>query len=204
MSSRLKARSSAKIRPHRRDDELREFIAGQEQNSCLVKALKAGPWTLTWPVALELGANRPIAHALLVQLPGQSDGLGALLGMRFSALALVVALGDAFAGKPQLGDRNRLIDLRDRAEDLADERRRRRVLDERAGAIGGDDLDALRLEHAVPALLRHQIAGKPVGLGQRLISTATGVVSTSSELPCWSEPELPHALSAGVPGFDVP
>jgi hypothetical protein len=57
-------------------------------------------------------ANRPIAHALLEQLPGQSDGLGALLGMRFSALALAVALADAVAGKPQLGDCHRIIDLK--------------------------------------------------------------------------------------------
>jgi hypothetical protein len=31
--------------------------------------------------ALELGADGPIALALLVQLPGQGDGLGALLGV---------------------------------------------------------------------------------------------------------------------------
>ena len=63
-------------------------------------------------------------------------------------LAIAVALADAIAGKPQLGDRRGLVELRHRAENLADRRRRRRVFDEGAPIVGGDDLDALRLEHA--------------------------------------------------------
>jgi hypothetical protein len=54
--------------------------------------------------ALELGADRPIAHASPVQSPSQVYGLGALLGMRLAALALAVTLADAIAGEPQLGD----------------------------------------------------------------------------------------------------
>jgi hypothetical protein len=40
--------------------------------------------------------------------------------------------------------RHGLVELVDGAEDLTDERCRRRVLDEGARAVGGDGLDALR------------------------------------------------------------
>jgi hypothetical protein len=48
------------------------------------------------------------------------------------------------------------------AEDLANESRGRRVVDEGAGAVGGNDLDPALLQHAVAGFLHDQIAGEPV------------------------------------------
>ena len=123
-------------------------------------------------------ANRPLDHAPLEQLPGQSDGLGALLSMRVSALALAVALADAVAGKPQLGDCHRLIDLHDRAEDLAEKRRRRRFLGERTGAI------------AVVMISMHCALSKPLSLdtmARTLIAASARRRSDVEALGEWQE-----------------
>jgi hypothetical protein len=48
----------------------------------------------------QLGADRPVTHALLVQLVGEGNRLGALLGVRLPALALAVTLADALASQP--------------------------------------------------------------------------------------------------------
>ena len=67
----------------------------------------------------------------------------------------------ALAGTAQLGDRHRLVELGDRAEHLAHQLGRRRVVDEGSGIIRCDQINSTLAQLGMSDLLHHQIASEP-------------------------------------------
>ena len=80
--------------------------------------------------------------------------------MALAALTLAGFTTLALAGTAQLRDRHCLIELGDRAEHLADQLGRRRVVDERAGIVGRDKVD---VSFAQLGMTDHQIASEATG-----------------------------------------
>jgi hypothetical protein len=83
--------------------------------------------------------------------------------MTLAAFALARARPLPIASAPELGDDHRPVELRDRAKDLTDQPRRRRVVEEGVRAVGRDQRDAEGLQLRVADLLDHQVAGEAAG-----------------------------------------
>src|SRR5215217_3827608 len=73
--------------------------------------------------------------------------------MTFAPLDLHAGSALAVTGSTQLRDRHCLIELGNGAEDLPNEPRRRRILDEGLRAVGRDQLNAALGEHGVAAAM---------------------------------------------------
>ena len=99
----------------------------------------------------------------LAQGLGQGDDLGPCLGVALATLHLVTVGALALAGAAQLRDQHRLFKFRDAAENLTDQPRSRRIVEECIGAIGSNKGDAALLEHGKADFLHHQVAGEAVG-----------------------------------------
>ena len=80
--------------------------------------------------------------------------------MALEPLTLTDFTALALACTAQLRDRHGLVELGDRAEHLADQLGRRRVVDERAGIVGRDKVD---VSFAQLGMTDHQIASEATG-----------------------------------------
>ena len=110
------------------------------------------------PVAYPLASLRTRPTESLRQL----DDVRTRLGVRLAPLALPAFATLPFPGATKLCHEAGLLELADGAEHLADEGRSRRIVDERAGAVGGDELDAFILQQPVAGFLDDEIAGEAV------------------------------------------
>src|SRR5215831_10655766 len=91
----------------------------------------------------------------------ECDQLGIALGVALAPFTLAYVPPLALAGTAQLGDRHGLVELGDRAEHLAYQLGRGRVVDEGAGTVCCDQVDASFAQLGVTNLLHHEIASEP-------------------------------------------
>src|SRR5262245_47557754 len=103
-------------------------------------------------------------RTLAAQLADQGNHFALAFGVALATLDLLTSQGAlAVSCTLELGHDHRFVELGDGPEDLANELRRWRVVQEGAWAVSGHQLDAERLQLGKPNLLHHQIASKPIG-----------------------------------------
>jgi hypothetical protein len=90
------------------------------------------------------------------------DDLRLALSVGLASFQLDASGALALAGPLELGDKRSLLELRHSSQHLADQHCGRRVVEEGVRRVGGDKIDAKRLQIAPACLLHDEVTGEAV------------------------------------------